>query len=57
MFDFMDGIVEGVEEFAEAAVDFVCWTAINSVKLIITLTTPIWILPYKVWRERSKRHE
>lgn len=51
MFEFMDGIVEGVEEFGEALLDLACWVAINIAKLIITLTTPIWILPYKVWRE------
>ena len=35
MLDFMDGIVEAVEEFADL------------------FTTPVWILPYKLLRDRN----
>lgn len=43
MFEYMDGIVNAVEEFGQAA-------AI----LALTITAPVWLLPYKMWRKGRK---
>lgn len=53
MLDFMDGIVEAVEEFAETAAGLVAWLLEILVKWVILLTTPVWILPYKLLRDRN----
>lgn len=53
MLDFMDDIVESVEEFARAAVAVAIWLLIITVKAAILITAPVWILPYKVLRDRN----
>lgn len=53
MLDFMDDIVESVEEFAGAAVVFAIWLLITTVKAAILITAPVWILPYKLLRDRN----
>lgn len=53
MLDFMDGIVEAVEEFAETAAGLAAWLLEILVKWVILLTTPAWILPYKLLRDRN----
>lgn len=53
MFDFMDDIVESVEEFARAAVAVAIWFIITAVKGAILITAPVWILPYKLLRDRN----
>ncbi len=53
MLDFMDDIVESVEEFARAAVAVAIWLLITTVKAAILITAPVWILPYKLLRDRN----
>ena len=53
MLDFMDGIVEGVEEFAEGAAEFAAFVLVVLAKWVILLTAPVWILPYKLLRDRK----
>lgn len=53
MLDFMDDIVESVEEFARAAVAVVTWFIITAIKGAILITAPVWILPYKLLRDRN----
>lgn len=53
MLDFMDDIVESVEEFARAAAAVAIWLLITTVKAAILLTAPVWILPYKLIRDRN----
>lgn len=53
MLDFMDGIVEDVEEFAETAAELAAWILVILVKWVILLTAPVWILPYKLLRDRN----
>ena len=53
MLDFMDGIVEAVEEFAEGAAEFAAFLLAVLVKWVILFTTPVWILPYKLLRDRN----
>lgn len=53
MLDFMDGIVEAVEEFAETAAELAAWILVILVKWVILLTAPVWILPYKLLRDRN----
>ena len=53
MLDFMDGIVESVEEMVEAAAELAASLLVVLAKWVIVLTTPVWILPYKVFRDRN----
>ena len=53
MLDFMDGIVETVEEFAESAAELTAFFLAVLAKRVIVLTTPVWILPYKLLRDRN----
>lgn len=53
MLDFMDDIVESVEEFARTAVEVAIWLLITTVKAAILITAPVWILPYKLLRDRN----
>lgn len=53
MLDFMDGIVEGVEEFAETAAEIAAFLLVVLIKWVIVITTPVWILPYKMLRGRN----
>lgn len=53
MLDFMDDIVESVEEFARETVAVTIWLLITTVKAAILITAPVWILPYKLLRDRN----
>ena len=55
MLEFMDGIVEGVEEFANSTAEFAAWALVSLTKLAILITAPVWIIPYKIIRvEKGK---
>lgn len=63
MFEFMDGVVDALEELGQAAVDGAVYCLICVVKLalIITapilaliITAPVWVLPYAIWRKGRK---
>ena len=51
MFEYMDGIVDAVEEIGQAAVDGVVYCLICVAKLVLIITAPVWILPYAIWRK------
>lgn len=51
MIEFMDGIVEAVEEFANASVENLIIILGVVAKVVILLTAPAWILPYKLIRD------
>ena len=51
MFEYMDGIVDAVEEFGQAAVDIAVYMLICVAKLALIITAPVWILPYAIWRK------
>ena len=51
MIDFMDEIVEAVEEYANASVENAIIILGVVAKGIILLTAPAWILPYKLIRD------
>ena len=55
MFEFMDGVVDAVEEFGQAAVDIAVYVTICTAKLALIITTPVWILPYAIWRKGRKQ--
>ena len=54
MFEYMDGIVDAVEEIGQAAVDIAVYMLICVAKLALTITAPVWLLPYKMWRKGRK---
>lgn len=54
MFEYMDGIVNAVEEFGQAAVDIAVYMLICVAKLALIITAPVWLLPYKMWRKGRK---
>lgn len=51
----MDEIVEAVEQFIKGAAEDALIILGLLAKAVILLTTPVWILPYKLMRERSGR--
>lgn len=51
MIKFMDGIVEAVEEFANEGVENLIIILGVVAKVVILLTAPVWILPYKLIRD------
>ena len=51
MFEYMDGIVDAVEEIAQAAV----FVTICTAKAVLIITAPVWILPYAIWRKERKQ--
>ena len=56
MFEYMDGIVNAVEEFGQAAVDIAVYMLICVAKLALIITAPVWLLPIKCG-ERGARNE
>lgn len=50
MFEFMDGVVDVLEELGQAAVDGAVYCLICVVKLALIITAPVWALPYAIWR-------
>lgn len=50
MIEFMDGIVDAVEQFAEGVGENTLIILGILAKIVILITTPVWILPYKMLR-------
>lgn len=55
MFEYMDDIVDAVEEFGQAAVDIAVYVMICTAKLALIITAPVWVLPYMIWRKGRKQ--
>ena len=55
MFEYMDGIVDAVEEIGQAAVGIAVYMLICVAKLALIITAPVWILPYAIWRKGRKQ--
>ncbi|WP_370840609.1 hypothetical protein [Phascolarctobacterium faecium] len=55
MFEYMDGIVDAVEEIGQAAVDVAVYCLICVAKLALIITAPVWLLPYTIWRKGRKQ--
>lgn len=59
MFEYMDGIVDAVEEIGQAAVDVAVdvavFVTICTAKAVLIITAPVWILPYAIWRKGRKQ--
>lgn len=51
MFEFMDGVVDAMEETGKVVVDGVVYCMICVAKLALIITAPVWILPYAIWRK------
>ena len=51
MFEFMDDVVDAVEEFGQAAVNIAVFVMICTAKAVLIITAPVWILPYAIWRK------
>ena len=51
MFEFMDGVVDAIEETGKVVVDGVVYCLICIAKLALIITAPVWILPYAIWRK------
>ena len=54
MFEYMDGIVDAVEEIGQAAVDVAVFVTICTAKAVL-ITAPVWVLPYTIWRKGRKQ--
>lgn len=54
MFEFMDGVVDVLEELGQAAVDSAVYCLICVAKLALIITAPVWALPYAIWRKGRK---
>lgn len=57
MIEFMDEIVEAVEQFAEGMAENAIIILEILAKIAILITAPAWILPYKAIREMLKRQK
>lgn len=55
MFEFMDGIVDALEEFVQVAVDIAVFVMICIAKTVLIITAPVWVLPYAIWRKGRKQ--
>lgn len=51
MFEFMDGVVDAMEETGKVVVDGVVYCLICTAKAVLIITAPVWILPYAIWRK------
>lgn len=51
MFEFMDGVVDALEETGKVVVDGVVYCLICVAKLALIITAPVWVLPYTIWRK------
>ena len=54
MIEFMDGIVEAVEQFVQGLVENALIILEILVKIVILITAPIWMLPYKIIRKMQE---
>lgn len=50
-----NGVVNAVEEIAQAAVDVAVFVTICTAKAVLIITAPVWILPYAIWRKGRKQ--
>lgn len=50
MIEFMDEVVEAIEYFIMAVTDAAAGALVFVGKALIVITTPVWILPYKLIR-------
>ena len=55
MFEFMDGVVDALEETGKVVVDGVVYCLICVAKLALIITAPVWVLPYTIWRKGRKQ--
>ena len=55
MFEYMDGIVDAVEEIGQEAGDVAVLVTICVAKAVLIITAPVWILPYAIWRKGRKQ--
>ena len=55
MFEFMDGIVDALEEIVQVAVDIAVFVIICIAKAVLIITAPVWVLPYAIWRKGRKQ--
>ena len=56
MFEFMDGVVDALEETGKVVVDGGgVYCLICVVKLALIITAPVWVLPYTIWRKGRKQ--
>ena len=55
MFEFMDGVVDALEETGKVVVDVVVYCLICAAKLALIITAPVWVLPYMIWRKGRKQ--
>lgn len=55
MFEFMDGVVDAMEETGKVVVDGVVYRLICIAKLALIITAPILALPYTIWRKGRKQ--
>ena len=53
MFEYMDEIVESLKGFTESAAEYGAEILLFFIKAVILITTPIWILPYVILRDRN----
>lgn len=51
--EFMDEIVEAVEEFGREAVEEIGAVLFIVAKVVVLITAPVWILPYKLIRREA----
>ena len=55
MFEFMDGVVDALEETGKVVVDGVVYCLICVAKLALIITAPVWVLPYTIWSKGRKK--
>ena len=55
MFEFMDSVVDALEETVKVAVDGAVYCLICAAKLALIITAPVWVLPYTIWRKGRKQ--
>ena len=55
MFEFMDGVVDALEETGKVVVDGAVYCLICVAELALIITVPVWVLPYTIWRKGRKQ--
>lgn len=61
MFEFMDDVVDAMEETGKVVVDGVVYCLICVAKLALIITAPVWALPYTIsvkyrqWKKNYKK--
>ena len=57
MFEFMDEIVEGIEQIAEVIKEGIVYIIVLTLKAVILITTPVWIIPYKMLKDKKGKKD